>query len=159
MEKKVLSPSRRLLFVSMIECVLTSALTMLCVLDSFDNGHIDWTVWPLVVIMVLLTCYTIPVAMQQIRQSIILDEKEITLYNCATRMENDTLRVTVGTVTLKWADITAIEQRLIRTTSGETYSDGAKDRKSRFRPETKSSPFGSNGWAEIVRYYNAYKAQ
>ncbi|MBQ6955944.1 MAG: hypothetical protein IJP80_04950 [Bacteroidales bacterium] len=49
----------------------------------------------------------------------------MTLYDCAAKMENDTMRVDVGTVTLKWSDITGIEQRLIRTISGETYSDGA----------------------------------
>ena len=64
------------------------------------------------------------------------------------------MRVDVGTVTLKWSDITGIEQRLIRTISGETYSDGAVYESKKFNPKTKASPFGEKGWIEIVRYYN-----
>lgn len=116
--------------------------------------QIFWLFVAITVIMILYSIYYLRYALRQIRQSIILDSESMTLYDCAAKMENDTMRVDVGTVTLKWSDITGIEQRLIRTISGETYSDGAVYGSKQFNPKTKASPFGEKGWVEIVRYYN-----
>ncbi|MBR1765890.1 MAG: hypothetical protein IJ745_02475 [Bacteroidales bacterium] len=85
-----------------------------------------------------------------------LDEEGITLSGCA-RMENDSMRVDAGAVTLKWSDISAIEQRLIRMNTGEVYSDSAVYESGKISLKTMASPFGEKGWAEINRYYARYK--
>ena len=106
---------------------------------------------------ILWAIYYVRYALRQIQQSIVLDEESITLFDCAARMENDSMRVDAGTVTLKWSEISSIEQRLIRMNTGEVYSDSAVYESGKFSPKTKASPFGEKGWAEINRYYARYK--
>ena len=154
MEKRILRPSHKSLYRAIAGCIFTTMLLAICISESIHNGKISWLFVAITVIMILYSIYCIRYALRQIRQSIILDSESMTLYDCAAKMENDTMRVDVGTVTLKWSDITGIEQRLIRTISGETYSDGAVYGSKQFNPKTKASPFGEKGWVEIVRYYN-----
>lgn len=160
MEKVILKPSSKMFVSAIISCIFLAMMSMLCLLEFADSGWKEWILFFFCLLMVAGVIYYIRIALRLARRVVIMDKESITLFECATRIEEGNMRVDVGTITLKWNEIVSIEQRLIKTNSKETYSDDALfGNFTKFNPNPKASAFGKKGWNEIVRYYNEYKGK